>query len=589
MITLIFFGIFSFVNLNVSASKSIDDELTLKVTPEKPNPGDEVSLQIVNKSGASLGRIEVRVYDPNLNKIVDKFVSEGKVELKSSDTNELGIYKVAVSGYSGYLNFSVKKNLWYAGPNPEKPVVNEMITMSVPQGVGVKIFDSKGDLYLACKTFLDNFGKGQVNFTIDKPGDYTIKIGEISRVYWGENLSLRVYERGELNFSIKPKKPTVDEEITILITSNALPVENAMISIESPSGKIKTAKTSSNGKITYLPSEIGEYSIYVEKERYKELNGKFSVYNSFKIDISPPIDEIGIKDLIVISIKDQTNIPVNNANFYIKDKGINLSSNSDGKVRFSLSDAGSYNFVIKKYGFWDFDGKIDVLLPLKLSFYPENKKLEIGNKIKIKTFSYEGKEISTEKEIKKPNGDVEFFSDDEYEPSDIGRYYIKVKTQGYKTVNDSFDVVPKPIEIEKEIKGKKVIISVKSHSEPVQGIGVFVETPIGVETTVTNDNGVIEMEIPSEGEFRIYVNLNRKNKLYEEKILSGYIKKEYRFALLFLIILLILLFATLFVTKPWEKEKEVVKEEIKNKDIHKKKKKGKYIKGDKRKPSLRKI
>ena len=75
---LIFF--FSATNM-VAAETSMSDEFDLIVTPEKPNPGDAVKLQIVDKEGDEIGREEITVYDPEWDKLVDRYYTFSKYSL----------------------------------------------------------------------------------------------------------------------------------------------------------------------------------------------------------------------------------------------------------------------------------------------------------------------------------------------------------------------------------------------------------------------------------------------------------------------------------------------------------------------------
>ncbi|MEM2918675.1 MAG: hypothetical protein QXY62_04170 [Candidatus Altiarchaeota archaeon] len=552
------FLVFSFIDL-VLAIPSVSDEFNLKVIPEQPKPYETITLKITNKTGDTIKRMRITVYNPKHETVFSGFISEGILTLSSLDTKSVGVYKIGIEDYAGFLNFSVKNELWYAGPNPSMPVVGEKITLGVPQGVGVKIYDSKGELYLACKTLLDVLGKGVVEFTIDTPGIYELRIAEISVDYWQKNLSLRVYERKKFDIEITPENPKIEEILTIKISSEANAVENAEVEITYPSGKIEKKITEKEGKVTAVPTEIGEYLLKVRKDKFETAEKRFSAYDSFRVKVIP--EEISTEDIITIKVRDNKNRPVTDAEFSISNL-ITETTDIDGELRFQISNPGNYKFKIEKFGFWTLEDSL-VVLPLSTLNLPEV--VEVGMPIKIETLNLAKEKISSTKTILKPSGVFESITSDEYVPNEIGTYYVNAKNPSYKSINGSFKVISRPIDVRNEISGRNIRIFTSSHSVPVSGIVIFVETPKDEKTFVTNDNGTVEFEV-EEGEFKIYANLNRRNLFYEEKIIHGFVRKQYSLVALLIPIFVIILLATIAILKPWKKEKALMRLFIQEKE-----------------------
>jgi hypothetical protein len=532
----------------VSSIEISDFKLILK--PEKPNPGDEIKLKITSNNSDAPQRFKIQIYAPDLDKIVDTRINlNEEIMLRPQD---VGIYKVNIEDYEGLLNFSVKKELKYGGPNPQEPTVGDSVTLSVPAGVGVKVLDSLGNVYLTGTTKLDAIGRGIVNFTIGKAGKYMIVIGEYSREYWGKNISLNVREKGTLQLNINPKKAIVEKVVTLLVKSEGAIIEGAKLTIMSPDGGMEEKITSSSGEIIYVPKLSGIYLIKnVEKSGYKSTSGNFSARNAFEITIKP--NEPEINESFLIKVKNQLKKPVPSAKISIEPTSLELTTNIEGEATTSLSERKEYTLVVKKEGYWDKREKVRVISPLKVRITP--KKMEIGKQVKIDAFDIKGNKVSDILfRIKKPNGEEDNVeSGEDYEPMEIGIYEVTASKAGYKEGKETFEVEAYPLEVEKGVIGKKVIISVTSHAQPISGIPILVETPFKKRSFMTNEEGIVEMDVV-EGEIKIYTNVGEgKNSKYKENVIRGYIKKGYSISHVILMILLILLVISLVIAKPWKR------------------------------------
>ncbi len=161
-------------NDEIPDKKSIDVQIGniphLTVTPEKPIVGQDITFKLVdNRTGEPVSYTEITIYntrDREGTKEEYRTDSLGEVKLKPKETGE---YRAMLDDplYCGYVSFYAKKIMTVIGPVPSNPLEGDLITMVVPRGVGVKVLDSSGNVYLRGSTGLG----GGLNFTINGAGN----------------------------------------------------------------------------------------------------------------------------------------------------------------------------------------------------------------------------------------------------------------------------------------------------------------------------------------------------------------------------------------------------------------------------------
>ncbi|HEX54994.1 MAG: hypothetical protein DRO94_02355 [Candidatus Altiarchaeales archaeon] len=512
----------------------------IEIIPEKPNPDSEITFRFTdNETGNPIKNLNVDIY--NVLEGSDSAVTystntNGEFKFITSDT---GRYRLIIhsSNYCGELEFWVKKKLPY-DLNPKNPVVGDLISLGVPGGVGVKYIDSEGNVYP-----LRNVGG--VNFTINEPGNYTIVMGELSRVYWSENISIEVSEKKKMMAEIEPEKCVLNSPVTIHVTSGDKSLEGAIVKITKPDGKTNSYETNSIGEIKFIPDMIGEYTVHVEKEKYQDFNKKFDVLNLFNVRLVPrePIRN----QEIVLNVTDQFKMPVGEASISIEEmSGIPLitgSTNENGTFRFRLPEEREYKIIIKKKNFWGFEDRIRAYGVMSL-ICPDS--IEVGDEINLSVIDSNGNEIQARITIERPDGIVDVV-ENSYKPEMVGSYKIEVTKPNYRSVSKILSVRPHPLSVNSKILGNVLRITVLSRGVPVPGISVIIDTKNEKFESKTDVNGTTEFIIKEGGKLIIGVNsVDRKDK-YETKIIEKEIVKVYNPVLLIIPIIFILMVAGILI------------------------------------------
>jgi hypothetical protein len=528
---------------------------TITMNPEKPNPDREVVITFKNKeTGKVIGDLEVFIHNAKEGpSSVDDYTTDSKGEIKfvSSVTGEF-VLRTNDPSYCGTVDFWVKKNMPFAGPSPEDPVVGERIGVAVPGGVGVKYIDSKGEVYP-----LRNLGGG-VNFTIDKADNYTLIAGDLSTIYWSVTKEFTVSEKSKINVAVTPEKAVVDKVVLLTITSRGAPLENAKVKITKPIGGSETIETNPQGEVRFTSECSGSYHYKIEKERYSTVEGDFEAYNSLEIDIIP--DEPIANQDVAFNVTNQVGDRVDGAVVTIEDEsGILVTGNTgiDGSFKFRLQEPREYTLTIQKIGYWDLNEKLRIYGVMSLGLNPQE--IEIGDLTSISVRDKEDKDISADITVTKPDGGTETIDGKTYTPNAPGDYEIKATKGGYRSVTQQLRVNPHPLELVESVEGNMVIIRALSHREPVPGITFVIKTPTEEKRVVTDGNGTVTATIEREGDIEISANTIDMNRNYENIEMTRGIIKQYNYLLLIVpvfFIIIVALITVLFIDHLHKKKKK---------------------------------
>lgn len=520
---------------------------SLMITPEKPIVNDDITFKLIdNRTNEPLSYTKVKIYNTRNPETKDEYRTDSSGEIKFRP-KETGEYRIILDDpvYCGSLSFYAKRIMTVIGPIPPNPMEGGTITMVVPSGVGVKILDSSGNVYLRGSTSLG----GGLNLTIDKAGNYTIAIGDVSSEYWGKNISLYISKRPMLNVDITPSTITLGKSITITVTSNGTLIDGATVDILPPNGIAEPQRvTSSYGKVGYTPLSTGKYEITVQKKDYSKAIKEFLV--SGQLSIIPNPEQPREDEEFSVIVRDSEGIALSGANVYINGK-LSLTD-SDGIAKFKLP-AGGYEILAEKIGYNSDKKKIDVLgiLIIRLS----SPQIELGENTEISVFDSKSNKISAEITALRPDGTSEIIQEN-YTPETSGGYEISASKAGYALVSTTLKVKPLPLNLTTNIKGGELLIKVNSHGDPVKDIEISLDTPSGVKDKIrTDENGMASWEIREEGIITITLNSGNANRDYEGKIITQQIlKKEYTLLWFLPIIVLIVAIAIFIYNKRFRKK-----------------------------------
>jgi hypothetical protein len=455
-----------------------------------------------------------------------------------------GKYKLTVQTkkeYCGEMYFYAKRNMLVDGPKPANPLVGDMITIAVPSGdIGVKVYDSIGDLYLAARTMIT----GAVNFTITDPGQYTLVMGETSTRYWSLNKTVNVSARPELSVSIEPSSPYVKSPVTISVSAAGIPVANARVKIITPEGVQREYTTLANGKVIYDGvATMGDYMVVVESLKYTSVTKTFKAKNGFRLEFDPQTPMLNSQ--LTVTVKDQGGIFVPDAEVNIDDSSIVGATDSEGKFTFRLSESNpnveprEYAISVMKDMYWAYSQKIQTMDSLDIR---SPGGVEVANDVNVVVYNSRGGVVSddsTSVKITSPDGTITSLSKASFtfKPVSVGDYSIEVNKNRYTSASSTITVTPHPLSLSPSIEGKSLVVKVESNNAPVEGLVVSVATGDGksIETDTTDAGGISRFSIKSEGEMVITANERDFNSLYDVKSETRFVRKSYRVLVLFII------------------------------------------------------
>lgn len=459
-----------------------------------------------NQTGKPLAYLKTRIYNVRKGTKSGEWHTtdaEGKITYYSRDT---GQYKLVISDsdYCGELFFYIKRPLYYDGPFPREPTVGDLISMAVPAGVGVKVYDSAGALYLIAMTSIT----GGVNYTINESGNYTVVIGDEESLYGSSNISLYVAAKASDSLTAVPEKAVLGESVTLKLTADGKPVENATLSVEDPDGFVEDVSTGRDGIYKYFPESAGVYKVSFTDPKHLGARTTFEARGSLKLDYTPMEPEAGSD--INIHVRDQTGNLVGGATVSVKDVAYGLTG-PDGRYTFRVPDGRRYTAVVTKEGYWDASIDFVTIAPLYLEIMPEE--IELGESVRAVAFDSRRKQLDAELSAVGPDGLSVSFNGS-YTPIRAGRYFVYAAKKGYISANDSFTVRQRPLELSLAILRDRVVVNTTSRGTPVGNITLYIEKDSGRERMVTDRFGSASFRIRNDGRIRISANPNAENPDY---------------------------------------------------------------------------
>jgi len=539
---------------------NVGDVPMIVFEPERPLPGEDVKIYFKDRDTEDIIKnlkVTITYMTGERESISLSTQSAGYVVFEPSRP---GKYKIAIDTkktYCGEMYFYAKRTMLVDGPHPADPLVGDMISIAVPASdIGVKAYDSNGDLYLTARTLIT----GAVNFTINDAGTYNLVIGETSTRYWGINKTLVVSSRPALTATIEPETPYVNSPMTVTVKAADTPLSNARVKFITPAGVQREYVTLANGKVIYDGvSAMGEYTVIVEKTGYEPVVKTFRANNGFQLELSP--ENPLLNEEAVLTVRDQDGLPVPDAEVSIMDTEILGATDAQGQFKFMLtesnpdSDPGRYTLLVMKDLFWSLNYQITAEDTFEIT-YPSNT--EVGDDINVRLFNSRGgllTDNSVSVKITSPDNTLTSLNkaDFTFKPVLVGNYLIEANKLGYVSTSASIEVKPHPLDVTPRIDGKDLVIEVMSYNNSVEGISVSVLMFDGrvLKQITTDGDGMASVAIETEGNVTIEVNKEGKNPLYETQTTTKYIQKSYRTLLLAAVVAVIVAVAVALTYITW--------------------------------------
>lgn len=525
---------------NISMDFTVGNLPQVSYDPELPQVGKTLIITVTDAGTSNpISGVKADIFNTMTAK-TQKITSDsyGRISYRPQDA---GKYRMEFSGkdYCGKREFSARKLLIIDGPNPEDPVVGELVSIALPSSVGVKLYDENGDIYLLAETKIG----GGANFTVNDAGTYKIVIGELSSQYWGINKTLVVSSKDTPRITINPQKPVVGEPVTIKVESAGMPLEEAVLTVTAPDNSFDAYTTAASGSIIYTPSAIGKYSVIVEKERHQTTDKSFESKNKLEIDVSPLNPTVG--ELVVLTVKNQQGSTVGDVALTINEEAKG-STDAAGVYATKFMEAQVYTIEASKTEtlYWGDVENLTVSGSLNIALTPDE--VEIGDAVKIVVSDNAGAPLTAKLSVAKPDGSTEALESNSYTPSEAGEHTVSASKEGYQEATQKLLVSPHPVDMEYVIDGETLRIILSSRGEPLPNINVKMTSPYQSESTTDSDGAVI-LTITGSGDYVFEVNKGKTKPDYEIKAVQEKIIKKRNTLLLVAPVLIVVIFAAIAV------------------------------------------
>lgn len=468
----------------------------------------EVTISFIdNATGKPVTYLKTKIY--NLRKGTNSAErhstdSEGKLTYSSRDTGE---YRLIIedSDYCGEKFFYIKRPLYFEGPYPKSPIIGDLISMAVPAGVGVKVYDSAGSLFLIGATSIT----GGVNYTINQSGNYTVVIGDETSLYGTANVSLYVSAKASDSLAAVPEKANrLVDPVAISLKADGSPLANATITIEDPEGLLEDISSGANGTIYYTPQLAGIYIVTYSDPKHLGAQTKFEARSSFLLDYTPK--EPQVDSDINIYARDHLNNLVPGATVSIKDVTYGLTS-ADGKYTFRVSEPKKYTALVTRADYWDGTIEFTAISPLNIELTPEE--FELGGTVHVTAYDSRRNVLDAEMIVASPDGSISAFNGT-FTPVMVGSYQVTASKKGFIPSSTNFSVKSHPLELSISISGDRILVNTTSHGMPAPRIPLVVEKVSGKEKIVSDGSGHAVIRIRNDGRVKISANSEGENPDY---------------------------------------------------------------------------
>ena len=479
-------------------------DLTYTITPSAPSLADEITVHVDGRNGNSLADATVKFtwladkgttdewdYD-------DKYYSrntntDGDVKVILKDrfsSNSYGKYQLDLYKKDEYcleqqvLNIGNSLNM---SAEPASPKVGEAFKIRVMTGAGkpatgVKVRMSPGSVE---KVVGSDGYTGSFVVTATDSYSFVASGGSYSET----TFTLAVSQKPSLSVSSSPDPVELNKPVTLLVQSNGAAVAGASLSVSRSGGSTQTVPgtTGADGKITYTPTEVGEYTAKASKTGYDDGTDTFTVKNKFQVTL-PAEDQLKVGNTVKISVKDQSGNPVVGASASVAGSSTPGSTDSAGDFSLILDRVGRFDVTFKKSGFSDESASLITKGTMSITVNP--KQVEVGGSVAIKVTDAAGNLLPANIVVKSQStiGQPTMASEYAYQTLKPGDYTVEASKQDYGTVRESFTVKPRTLSLRIEFAGDVMKVNATSHGQPASGVTLVARAPDGTESNLLTDD-----------------------------------------------------------------------------------------------------
>ncbi|MCX6695592.1 MAG: carboxypeptidase-like regulatory domain-containing protein, partial [Candidatus Altiarchaeota archaeon] len=374
--------------------------------------------------------------------------------------------------------------------DPASPKVGELfklkvVTSSGSSATGVKVMMSPGGVEKIVRT--DGYTD---SFSVSASGTYTFIASGGS---FAETIfTLTVSQKPPLTVTASPDPQDVGKVVSINVQSNGAALSGASVSVSKTGGSTQNlpGTTGADGKITFTPSEVGEYTVKASKTGYDDATDTFTTKNAFQVTL-PPEDTLKVGNNVKITVKDASGSPVSGVSVTAAGTSISGTTDAAGEFSFTIDHAGRYDISLRKTGFND--QSVSLSTKGTLNAILSKNEVELGGTVTIKVSDSQGNLLSSTIVIRNPDGiaRTETASEYTYTTEKVGVHTVIVSKQDYATDNKTFNVKPKELALKATFEGDELRVNATSHGTPVGSIVVKVKLPDGTESSVTTNSAGI--------------------------------------------------------------------------------------------------
>lgn len=489
------------------SSFALDEEFKVIVYDEDDDELSGVSVKLTwidDTSGDEAG-----AWDIEDDYEAENTDSDGEAEFRLSrdiGRDAYGMYQVDIwdDGYCKITSTLDMRNILnVTDPVPANPKVGEPFK--------VKVLDQSGDPAVGLTAVLSPTTArstvtldGEVTFTVDAPGKYSIVVGGTGTPYEETIKTIDVSVRPPLSVTVSPDPQAVGSEVTITVTSDGDPVEGATVKVMRVGGAEQTlpGTTSSSGAIRYTPTESSDYTVKVSKTGYEDGTEAFTARNSFQVDL-PPSSELKRGNELSITVRDQSGNAVSGASVSLEGRSLGLTDSSGG-LSFILENVGSMELTVTKNGFMDRTLSLRSQGSLQVTL--DRAEITLGESVTITVTNSDGEPVQASIKVTGPAGsETHMASEYTLTPNSAGEYAVEASKPDYELGTASLTVKPKPLTLTYYFQGDQLILNASSNGAPVENLRINVKADGLDEAVVTDASGMAAVAANASGNYTITV------------------------------------------------------------------------------------
>jgi hypothetical protein len=517
------------------------------INPEKAVVNQPVQVDIRNEFG--LEADGAKIWVTNKYGILYKFgdIQKNEIFSFSPDLPTLFFINVTAKEEEGYCDYvkviEARHNMTVFGPYsdryPDEPIVGDEILIRLQDEAGEPVPGATITVSGPEKIDLNTERRGSAAFTANNAGEHYITIEKSTPLYWSVNKTLYVHAKPTIKVTVSPETPSLGKEVKLkILTEN---VSGANITLTNPEGFVRVIRLSENNEAVFSVTSPGTYTVNVSHECCTGFTKNIEVYSSLKILIDPKKPAVG--EDVTVTVVDQDGYAVPNAALTVRGKEeFTETTNQNGELKFKLTSR-EYAITAEKKDYKKASSEIAAYVrELSLSLNTPSVRIYEGD-IHISL---------TEKDTKTPvpakitiTGErtgaitADNASEFVFKPEFADSYMVSVAKEYYEGSSESFVVEPVPLEIGTSLDEKNLTIRVTSEDKPLPSVDVSILTPNGKLNRITDDNGivVVNLDIEGEGDYSIFSS-NPPNYNSAEAAVKVIRNQQYWWAWLILIIIL---------------------------------------------------